>query len=78
VTPISGGNWWNCDSGWPWYTGGGDWGNWEWWWTAGGGSGIGFSPTVTTLSNTLGLSYSQSLWLENKSSLPDAYYIGKN
>jgi len=68
-TPSSGGNWWNYGSGWPWYTGGGDWGNWGWWWTGGGGfgggSGSGFSPTITTLSNQLGLSYSQSLWLEN-------------
>jgi hypothetical protein len=68
-TPSSGGNWWNYGSGWPWYTGGGDWGTWGWWWTggggSGGGSGSGFSPTVTSLSNQLGLSYSQSLWLEN-------------
>ncbi len=29
------------------------------------GSGGGFSPTVSTLSNQLGLLYAQSLWLEN-------------
>ncbi|MFN3794094.1 MAG: hypothetical protein ACK4RX_05465 [Chitinophagaceae bacterium] len=65
----SGGYWWNYGSGWPWYTGGGGGGyydpNWYWWWTGGGfGGGSGFSPTVTALSNQLGLSYAQSLWLE--------------
>jgi hypothetical protein len=69
--PTGGGYWWNYGSGWPWYTGGSGYydPNWYWWWTGGGfgggSGGSGFSPTVTTLSNQLGLSYAQSLWLEN-------------
>ena len=69
--PTGGGYWWNYGSGWPWNTGGsGSYDpNWYWWWTGGGGfgggsGGSGFSSTVTTLSNQLGLSYTQSLWLE--------------
>lgn len=68
----SGGNnyWWNYGTGWPWYN---TWGTynpydvtgWYWWWTGGGysGSGSGFSPTVDYLTNSLGLSWSQSYWL---------------
>jgi hypothetical protein len=69
--PTGGGYWWNYGSGWPWNTGGsGSYDpNWYWWWTGGGGfgggsGGSGFSSTVTTLSNQLGLSYTQSLCLE--------------
>lgn len=63
--------WWWYGTGYPWYSGGGggDYDpNWYWWWTGGGGSvggGTGFSPFVTSISNQLGLSYSQSLWLES-------------
>jgi hypothetical protein len=67
-----GNNWWGYGSGWPWnYGGGGSYDpNWYWWWTGGGGFGgggnnTGFSSTVTSLSLQLGLTYAQSLWLEN-------------
>ncbi|MGC8749964.1 hypothetical protein [Hydrotalea sp.] len=78
-TRNSNGNWWDYGTGYPyfpWNPGGGISGggptepDWSWWWTGGGGfgggsGGSGFSPTVTALSNQLGLSYAQSLWLES-------------
>lgn len=71
------GNWWDYGTGYPYFPwnpsgisgGSGPYEpDWSWWWTGGGGvgsGGSGFSPTVTALSNQLGLSYPQSLWLES-------------
>ena len=68
--------WWYYGSGWPYLNSGGNTGtggpnasldpNWDWWWTLGGGPGGSsiYSSTTNTLTNQLGLSFTQSIFLE--------------